>query len=127
MRMQKLLNTYPFLSEIPDELLSSIDLDVLYIPSPSECQLIHKLSQDLKKNVVVYKKDHICKGGHLCRVLQSASLTPEHLKRQIQVIKTGCTDNCKRGPVIAVMPMNEWHFDVNEVKAMSLLEQPIRN
>ena len=79
MRMQKLLNTYPFLSEIPDELLSSIDLDVLYIPSPSECQLIHKLSQDLKKNVVVYKKDHICKGGHLCRVLQSASLTPEHL------------------------------------------------
>jgi len=44
------------------------------------------------------------------------------LRRQVQVIKTGCTDNCKRGPVIAVMPKNEWHFEVREEQAMALLE-----
>ena len=47
----------------------------------------------------------------------------KHLKRKIQVIKTGCTDNCKMGPVVTVMPKNEWHFEVDEVKAMTLLEQ----
>jgi (2Fe-2S) ferredoxin len=41
----------------------------------------------------------------------------------VQIIKTGCTDHCKRGPVIAVMPRNEWNFEVSEEKAMSLLEQ----
>jgi len=46
----------------------------------------------------------------------------QRLRQSMQVIKTGCTDNCKRGPVVAVMPRNEWHFDVNEEKALSLLE-----
>ena len=47
----------------------------------------------------------------------------KHLKRKVQVIKTGCTDNCKRGPVVAVMPKNEWNFQVDEEKAMLLFEQ----
>jgi NADH:ubiquinone oxidoreductase subunit E len=44
------------------------------------------------------------------------------LRRTLQVIKTGCTDNCKRGPVVAVMPKNQWNFDVTEEKALSLLQ-----
>lgn len=48
------------------------------------------------------------------------------LKRAVQVIKTGCTDNCKRGPVVALMPKNEWNFEVTEEKAMSLLDDNLR-
>jgi NADH:ubiquinone oxidoreductase subunit E len=61
-------------------------------------------------------------GKHLYKQLKSL-VKEKHLKRKVQVIKTGCTDNCKRGPVVAVMPKNEWSFEVNEEKAMSLLEQ----
>ena len=41
----------------------------------------------------------------------------------MQVIKTGCTDRCKLGPVIAVMPRNTWHLQMDEEKATSLFEQ----
>lgn len=40
----------------------------------------------------------------------------------MQVIKTGCTDRCKVGPIVAVMPDNEWHFRVGEEKAMLLFK-----
>ena len=43
-----------------------------------------------------------------------------HLKRDVQVIKTGCTDRCKMGPVLAVMPQNEWHLEVTEELAMNI-------
>lgn len=49
------------------------------------------------------------------------------LRRSLQVIKTGCTDNCKRGPVVAIMPKNEWNFDVTEEKALSLLQDNARS
>lgn len=61
-------------------------------------------------------------GKHLYKQLKS-SVKEKHLKRKVRVIKTGCTDHCKWGPVVAVMPKNEWNFEVNEEKAMSLLEQ----
>ena len=65
-------------------------------------------------------------GKHLYKQLKQ-SVKEKHLKRKVQVIKTGCTDNCKRGPVVAVMPNNEWQFEVSEEKAMSLLEQRMGN
>jgi NADH:ubiquinone oxidoreductase subunit E len=61
-------------------------------------------------------------GKHVYKKLKSG-VKEKHLKRKVQVIKTGCTDHCKKGPVIAVMPKNEWNFEVNEEKAMSLLHQ----
>ncbi|HZB11877.1 MAG TPA: (2Fe-2S) ferredoxin domain-containing protein [Chryseolinea sp.] len=61
-------------------------------------------------------------GKHLYKQMKR-SVKEKNLKRRVQVIKTGCTDNCKKGPVLVVMPTNEWHFNVNEEKAMSLLEQ----
>jgi (2Fe-2S) ferredoxin len=54
-----------------------------------------------------------------------SAVKEQRLRRAVQVIKTGCTDHCKHGPVVAVMPKNEWHFEVSEEKAMSLLEQAI--
>jgi (2Fe-2S) ferredoxin len=53
------------------------------------------------------------KGGkHLYKHLKS-ELKHRHRKAHVEVIKTGCTDRCKRGPVLAVMPQNEWHLEVN--------------
>jgi NADH:ubiquinone oxidoreductase subunit E len=61
-------------------------------------------------------------GKHLYRQLKQ-SVKEKRLKLKVQVIKTGCTDHCKRGPVITMMPKNEWHFEANDEKALSLLEQ----
>lgn len=52
-----------------------------------------------------------------------AEVKHRHLKRQVQVIKTGCTDRCKMGPIVAVMPKNEWHLQVSEEKAVDLVNE----
>lgn len=43
-----------------------------------------------------------------------ARVKGEQRKHALQVIKTGCTDRCKHGPVVAVMPQNEWHLEVSQ-------------
>jgi NADH:ubiquinone oxidoreductase subunit E len=59
-------------------------------------------------------------GKQLYKQLKS-TVKGNSLKRQVKVIKTGCTDNCKKGPVVIQMPENIWHFQVGEDQAMSLL------
>lgn len=44
------------------------------------------------------------------------------LRHVVQVIKTGCTDRCKHGPVLAVMPQNEWYLNVDEARGKYVLE-----
>lgn len=62
------------------------------------------------------------KGGkHLFKQLKS-EVRLRHLKKVVEVIKTGCTDRCKAGPVIATMPKNEWHLEMNEQRAVQLLD-----
>lgn len=39
------------------------------------------------------------------------------LRDKVEVIKTDCTDRCKFGPVVCFQPQNEWHLQVDEVKA----------
>lgn len=54
------------------------------------------------------------------------SQVKEHkLKRKVQVIKTGCTDRCKWGPVVAVMPENEWYLEVDSHRAAKIFDQHI--
>jgi (2Fe-2S) ferredoxin len=61
------------------------------------------------------------KGGkHLFKQLKS-EVKHRHLRKIIEVIKTGCTDRCKAGPVLAVMPMNEWHLHMDEQSAAEVL------
>jgi NADH:ubiquinone oxidoreductase subunit E len=57
---------------------------------------------------------------HLLKQLKS-EVKHRHLKKAIEVIKTGCTDRCKDGPVISVMPMNEWHLHMDEQTAAKVL------
>ncbi|MGC3943081.1 MAG: hypothetical protein QM762_00850 [Chryseolinea sp.] len=73
------LETYPFLVEIPDQLLRTIDLSVLYIPTEREEEILCKLERDLNTNIVIYRKDAVSNGTHLCRVLRFASLTEQQL------------------------------------------------
>lgn len=61
-------------------------------------------------------------GGKQLYKSLKAEVKARHLKRVIQVIKTGCTDRCKHGPVLAVMPQNEWHLGVDETRGMQILE-----
>ena len=72
-------------------MLSEIDLGVLYIPSSGpELQLLHELSRELKKNIVVYKANYICNGAHLCRTLKPASLSQAQLDRLNTIEKLFC-------------------------------------
>jgi (2Fe-2S) ferredoxin len=65
------------------------------------------------------------KGGkHLFKQLKS-DVKHHHLRKIIEVIKTGCTDRCKAGPVVALMPMNEWHLQVDEQSASRVLHAAI--
>lgn len=50
----------------------------------------------------------------------------QKLRKSIQIIKTGCTDRCKHGPVIAQMPANIWHFHMTEHSAIDLLDRSLR-
>jgi (2Fe-2S) ferredoxin len=63
-------------------------------------------------------------GKHLYKYLKN-EVKHRHLKRKVQVIKTGCTDRCKMGPVMAVMPKNQWYLEVTEEKAMQCLDKYI--
>lgn len=54
-----------------------------------------------------------------------SAVKENHLKKKIRVIKTGCTDNCKLGPVVTLMPENEWHMHMDEEKASALFEKSI--
>ena len=60
-------------------------------------------------------------GKELYKALK-AEVKVRHLKRAVQVIKTGCTDRCKHGPVLAVMPQNEWHLRVDESLGKQVLD-----
>jgi (2Fe-2S) ferredoxin len=43
--------------------------------------------------------------------------------KDVGIIRTHCTDNCKHGPVVCLQPDNVWHFHVDEHKAMVLLKK----
>jgi (2Fe-2S) ferredoxin len=63
------------------------------------------------------------RGGKQLYKNLKARVKAEHLKGLVQVIKTGCTNRCKMGPVVAVMPKNEWHLYVSEEKALEIFSQ----
>lgn len=65
------------------------------------------------------------KGGKQLLKQLKSEVKHRHLRKIVEVIKTGCTDRCKAGPVLAVMPMNEWHLQVDEQSAAKILHDAI--
>lgn len=45
----------------------------------------------------------------------------ERLNTDVQVIKTGCTDNCKNAAIVCVQPDNTWYGKVDLEKAAKIL------
>ena len=60
------------------------------------------------------------KGGKQLYKRLKHELKHSHSKTNVQVIKTGCTDRCKKGPVLSVMPQNEWHLEITEEMAIDI-------
>lgn len=65
-------------------------------------------------------------GGKKIYKSLKAEVKRQGLRKQIQVIKTGCTDRCKWAPVIAVMPANQWHLEVSQDRAAEIFYEAIR-
>lgn len=75
---------------------------VYYICTSEKCK--KRGSKEISKALREYVKDH-------------------DLEDSVGVIRTHCTDNCKHGPVVCIHPGSEWHFNVDESKALSLLKK----
>jgi (2Fe-2S) ferredoxin len=64
-------------------------------------------------------------GKHLYKMLKE-EIKSRGIKRNVQVIKTGCTDRCKHGPIVAAMPDNEWYMHVTTDNAFQILSRHIK-
>src|SRR5688500_20380332 len=71
---------------------------------------------------------YICT-GEKCRKRGSKEISKmlrdyveDHELKNVGIIRTHCTDNCKIGPVVCLQPDNTWHFHVDEQTAMALLK-----
>jgi len=74
---------------------------VYYICTGEKCK--KRGSKEIAKSLRGYAKHHHIDG--------------------VGIIRTHCTDNCKHGPVVCLQPASEWHFHVDEHKAVSLLKK----
>lgn len=75
----EIIDAYPLLKQIPPDILDTLDLNSLYIPTIQERAMLSGLSALLKKPVVIYRKHYTARGAHLCRTIRSAELTHEQL------------------------------------------------
>jgi len=74
---------------------------VLYICTGEKCK--KRGSKDISKMLRSYAEDHRL--------------------HDVGIIKTHCTDNCKHGPVVCLQPLAEWHFHVDDLRAVTLLKK----
>lgn len=76
---KEIIEAYPFLKQIPSQILDTLDLNSLYIPTMKERAMLSGLSALLKKPVVIYRKHYTPRSAHLCRTICSAELDREQL------------------------------------------------
>ena len=86
------LKDYPFLSEIPNYILSTVDLNVLRQLSHEESLLVQALALRIGKNIVVYKKHFKPTSGHLCKQIVFADLSELEL-RHLQSVEKAIGEN----------------------------------
>lgn len=77
---------------------------ILYICTGEKCR--SRGSKEISKTLREYANDH-------------------GLKHATGIIRTHCTDNCKHGPVVCLQPQNEWHFHVDDEKALALFKHSV--
>lgn len=71
---------------------------------------------------------YVC-GGSKCKKRGSKDIRKfleklsESEGRDIKVLKTGCTDNCKYGPIVCFQPQNAWFDFVDFEKAKKIFHE----
>lgn len=79
------------------------------------------------QNVVYVCTGSDCKkaGGKEIYAEIKDAMRDARLLRDNRVIRTKCTDNCKRAPIVAIMPANRWVHDLSPrdtvAEAMAIL------
>lgn len=74
----------------------------------------------MKKLDAPEKVIFICDGkkcGHYSKDLRKGfriELKENGLRKEVEVERMACTDNCKHAPVISIMPKNAWIGEVDE-------------
>ncbi|XDD50993.1 hypothetical protein AB3N59_04215 [Leptospira sp. WS92.C1] len=69
-----------FLMNLPDSILSGLDLGVLMIPTVKQKSKIGILESTIGSYIALYKKNVEPDGLHLCKTIQSANLNPSELE-----------------------------------------------
>lgn len=91
------------------------------------CTFDIDMSEKLKhpKNTFLICTGKKCgsKGGHSHYKNLRGMIRTAGKKKDVQVIRTLCTGNCKMAPVIGVMPKNKWYGQVNPEKAAKLFKK----
>jgi len=79
--MSRVLDVYPFLHELPGNLLQEIDLHVLMIPEKEQLMQKNLLETSIQVHLVIYDPSYCMEGGrHLCRTLHTAVLRMKELQ-----------------------------------------------
>ena len=78
------------------------------------------------EKVIYVCQGSTCKrrGSKELRKLLKAKIKENKLKN-VEVIKTGCTDRCKCGPIFCVQPRNLWFYEVDENKVKEIFNKHI--
>lgn len=85
----------------------------------------------MKKLDAPEKVIFICNGkkcGKYCKELRKgfkSALKENGLKKEVEVERMECTDNCKYAPVISLQPLNIWIGEVSDKDVEEILKEYI--
>jgi len=83
----------------------------------------------MKKIDAPRKVIFICKGKKCCRYSKDIYkgfkelLKDNGLKKQVDIVETDCTGNCKCAPVISLQPQNIWIGEVDDKDVKNIFKQ----
>lgn len=77
--IDEFITNYPFLNQIPADVLRGIDLNVLHIPLHHEKNLLRYLKDAIGKNIALYRKNYTPLKKHLCKTIRYATLSESQL------------------------------------------------
>lgn len=87
---------YPFLEELPPELLHSIDTTTYHLPDDATEKKLVELEARLNCHIMIYRAVPLASRGnerqHLCRLLVPACLDPEQLE-ELQRSEGACRED----------------------------------
>jgi|GEM_PF-6602623 len=91
--LEDLCQSLPFLTQLPLDLLRSIDTTTLYVPNGAIAEMRAELESRLHCHIMTYRAVPLASSGHerlhLCRLLVPACLVPAQLE-ELQLSEEAC-------------------------------------